>query len=161
MISTRRRLEFASGYIALGMLNEASDELEAIEGVDRLEIEVMKMRAELYVATKQWDLLLAVAREVTRLGRDDQKGWILTAYALRELGRVPEAKAVLFEAEPLLGPTCEVLHYNLACYHCLLGELTEAKRRLALACGLNAEWKDAALNDEDLKNLWDDIAAIR
>lgn len=36
MISTARRIEHATGLLALGLLNEASDELEAIEGADRL-----------------------------------------------------------------------------------------------------------------------------
>ena len=40
MISTARRIEHATGYIAFGLLVEASDELEAIEGPDRLSPEV-------------------------------------------------------------------------------------------------------------------------
>lgn len=122
----------ASGYIELGLLNEASDELEAIEGADRLSSEVMSVRADLYMTAKYWDLRVAVARELARVPSGDEKGWILWAYALRELGRIEEAKAVLLEAEPLHGE-CAVLHYNLACYSCLLGHLDEARRRLATA----------------------------
>jgi cytochrome c-type biogenesis protein CcmH/NrfG len=109
MISTRRRIEFAYGYLALGMLVEASDELEAIEGEDRLSPEVMRIRSDLYTMAKQWDLLLAVSRELARQCPDDEEGWIGWAYALRELNRVPEALAVAREAEPLHGKKCAVL----------------------------------------------------
>ena len=74
--------------------------------------------------------------------------------ALREMKRVPEAKAVLLDAEPIHGKASGVLHYNLACYHCLLGELEETKTRLRRACQLSDEFKTCALEDPDLKALW-------
>lgn len=46
MIPTFRRLEHFAGYLALGLLNEASDELEAIEGRDRLSAGVMSARVQ-------------------------------------------------------------------------------------------------------------------
>lgn len=159
MISTRRHLEFAAGYLELGMVLEASEELEAIEGPDRLLPDVMRVRADLYMQAKQWDLLLAVGRELMRQRADDEKGWVYSAFALRELERVVEAKAILIEAESRHGQTCAVLHYNLACYHCLLGEIPAAKTRLAIACRMSAAWRAAALEDQDLKALWDEIAA--
>jgi hypothetical protein len=160
MISTRRRLEFAMGYIGLGLLVEASEELESITGADRLSAETMRVRAELYLGAKNWELLLAVCRELTRLCPEEERGWIHAAYALRELERIVEAKAVLLEAEPRHGPTSGLLHYNLACYHCLLGELPAAKTQLAIGCRMDASWKKAALDDRDLAALWDQIAAM-
>jgi hypothetical protein len=41
-VATARRLRHATGYLGLGMLNEASDELEAIESEDRLSAEVSR-----------------------------------------------------------------------------------------------------------------------
>lgn len=41
MILTSRRLQYARGYIELGMVNEASDELEAIDWDDRTKPEVL------------------------------------------------------------------------------------------------------------------------
>jgi hypothetical protein len=158
MIPLSRRLEHTAGYIALGMLDEASDELEAVEGADRLSAVVMAARIDLYVAAKNWDLLLAVSRELVRQVPNDDRGWIHAAFALRELNRVAEARAVLLGAEPVHGKVCGLLHYNLACYECLLGETAEAKRRLALACTLDRGLKTTALDDPDLKALRDEIA---
>ena len=156
MIPTSRRLEHAAGYLALGLVNQASDELEAIEGMDRLSAEVMSARVDLYVTAKQWDLLLAVSRELARLRPEDEHGWIHWAYALREMNRVAEAKVVLLEAEPMHGKTCAALHHNLACYACLLGDNEEAKRRVMEACRLGGEWQKTAREDPDLKGLWDE-----
>lgn len=82
-------------------------------------------------------------------------------FALRELQRVEEAKAVLLEAEPIHGKKCALLHYNLACYACLLGDHVEAKKRLRVACKMDKQWKRAALDDDDLKAMWEDIAAMK
>jgi tetratricopeptide (TPR) repeat protein len=160
-IATARHLRQAVGYLSLGMLNEASAELEAIEGEDRLSVEVMAVRADLYMEAKQWDLLIAVTRELNRQRPCFGKGWIFRAFALRELNRVAEAKAVLLEAEPMHGEKCEVLHYNLACYHCLLGKLPEARERLRKACRMDKQWKEAALDDPDLKAIWGDVEAMK
>jgi Tfp pilus assembly protein PilF len=154
--ATKRRVEHASGYFALGLLREASDELEAIEGPDRLSPEVMAVRCDLYMAAKNWDLLLAVARELTRSRPADEKGWIHTGIALRKMNRVAEARAVLLEAEPMHG-ACALLHYNLGCYHCLLGEMDEARERVRRACRMDADFKKAALDDPDLKAIWGDV----
>jgi Flp pilus assembly protein TadD len=137
------------------MLNEASDELESIEGEDRLSAEVMDVRCDLYMEAKDWELLVAVARELARQRPREEKGWINWAYALREQNQVAEAKVVLLEAEPIHGKKCAVLHYNLACYHSLLGELEDAKKRLRRACKMGKAWKEAALDDPDLKALWE------
>lgn len=154
MTPSARHLEYASGYIALGLVNEASDELEAIEGPDRLSADVMRVRVDLYLTAKKWDLLVAVAKELARLRPDDEHGWIYWAYALRELNRVAEAKAVLLEAEPLHGKTCGLLHYNMACYESLLGNLDEARRRLTAAYKFDKGWKEAAEGDSDLSALF-------
>lgn len=160
MISTRRRIESATGYLALGLLTEASDELEAIEGDDRLSPEVMAVRSDLYMEAKQWDLLMAVSRELTRQRPEQIKGWINWAFALRELNRVAEAKTVLLEAVPIHGEKCGLVNYNLACYCCLLGDQAAAKEWLSRACKMDGHWKQAALDDKDLKAMWDDIAKM-
>ena len=161
MTPTQRRLEYTSGYLALGMLNEASDELEKIEGDARMSAEVMELRVDLYHQAKDWELLLAVAKELARLCPKEKQGWISWAYALRELERVKEAQDVLLKSESMHGESSAVLHYNLACYACLLGDMDEAKSRLSTACKMEADFKTSALDDPDLSAMWDDIADLK
>ena len=55
MTSTTRHLQFATGYIDLGMINEASDDLEAIDWDDRIELKVPAMRMDLDFSAKKWE----------------------------------------------------------------------------------------------------------
>ena len=91
---------------------------------------------------------------------NDLRGWICQAFAFRELERVAEAKEVLLRALPLHGEKEALVHYNLACYECLLGNVAAAKERLAIACRMDAQWKQTALDDPDLKSMWNQIAAM-
>jgi tetratricopeptide (TPR) repeat protein len=157
MIPIRRHLEYASGYLTLGMLNEASDELEMIQGDAKLSADVMRLRISLYHQAEHWDLLEAVAMQLTRLSPKEEQGWISWAFATRRLRSLPEAREVLLKAETILGDTCSTLHFNLACYACQLGEMEEAKRRLETACKMHSEYKAIALEDPDLKPMWDKL----
>jgi tetratricopeptide (TPR) repeat protein len=143
------------------MIDAASGELDAIQGEERLSTEVMAARSDLFLAARKWDAVVAVAKVVAVQRPGDGKGWIDWAFALHELQRTAEAKDVLLQAERFLKDTPAVLHYNLACYHCLLGEMTEAKHRLRQACRLDADFKKTALDDPDLKAMRDYIATLK
>ena len=157
MIPTQRRLEYASGYLALGMAREAAAELRAIEPADASSTDVLLLWIALFHETKQWSRLATVAKKAARLNPTADQGWISWAYALRELERVEEAQAVLREAEPQLAESCAVLHYNLACYACLLGDKAEARRRLAQAIELDADYRESARTDPDFTAMRDEL----
>ena len=159
--ATARRLRHAAGFLGLEMLIEASEELEAIQGEDRLSDNVLVVRSELYRQAKQWDLLVAVARELTRRSPVSTQGWLALADALREMNQVAKAKAALLEAEPIHGKKNAVLHFNLGRYCCLLGELDEAGERVRKACTMDAEFKTKALDEPDLRALWGDVKATK
>lgn len=155
---TQLHVRHALGYIGLNLLNEASDEIEAIDFSDRFLPEVLSARLDLALAAKHWNAAIGIGRELTTRQPEREAGWIGRAFALRELQRVAEAKAVLLEAEPLHGCTSAVLSYNLACYDSLLGELPAALQRLHAACRMDRSLKNAALDDPDLQALRDEDA---
>ncbi len=157
MIPTHRRIEYASGYLALGMVREAAAELRAVERADAGRAEVLLLWIALYHETKQWPRLVTVAKRLARLNPSADQGWISWAYALRELERVEEAQTVLREAEPLLAEPCAVLHYNLACYACLLGDREEARRRFLRATELDASFRESARDDPDLAAMREEL----
>ena len=161
MISTLRHLQYASGHIELGMFQEAATELDAIKQSDQRLPAVISVRIDLHMHAKQWDRVITFSHELSRLTPDDDKGWVSHAFALRELERIEEAQSVLLAAEPHLKKPCGLLHYNLACYACLLGNKPEAKRRLLTAFKLDKVWKQEALDDPDLKAIRALIAAMK
>ena len=52
-------------------------------------------------------------------------------------------------------PDEAILHFNLACYHSLLGEFPAAKKHLNRAIKLDERFKVGAVEDDDLVGMWD------
>jgi len=150
---TSRRLRHVLGYVGLEMYPEAAAELDAIAASDQSRPEVRAARVELHMAAGQWNRVLVVAEALARSNPEMAPAWIAWAYALRELNRVAEARAVLLEAEPRHGQTSAVLHYNLACYESLLGDLAGARHRLTVACAMDKRLEVDAAADPDLRAL--------
>jgi hypothetical protein len=63
----------------------------------------------------------------------------------------------VLNAEPKF-PNEAIIKYNLACYFCQLGEIETAKNYLKKAFEIDLNWRTAALEDEDLKPLWESLS---
>ena len=153
MIPTYKHLDYALGYIELGLLPEAREELDRIPAADQPTPAVLGVRVELAMAEEAWDTVVAFAPQVVAADPANERPWIAWAYALRELQRIPEARDVLLRGEPLITEPSVLVDYNLACYYCLLGELPEARRRLDLVIARDPHWKKDARQDPDLAAL--------
>jgi len=153
-ISARARLAYAQGYLALGLAREARRELLLLPPEGRRGLPARKLLVYCAMGLRHWRQVVQMARPITRVDPGYEGAWIALAYALRELNRIGEAREVLLEALPHHQFTCGVLQYNLACYECLLGNLAEARRRLARASKLDGDWEKTARSDPDLKALF-------
>ena len=146
----------ALGYVELGLFLEANEELEKIDPYNRAAPEVLGVRVAIYHGLKKWDLLQVVAQ---RLAEFDVKNvdWVVSyAYATRRVESIEAAKTILLNVEQRF-PNEPVIPYNLACYEAQLKNIEMAKRYLKRAFELNPDWRLQALEDEDLKPLWDSI----
>jgi len=47
-----------------------------------------------------------------------------------------------------------IVHYNLACYECQLGDIAAAKKYLAKTFMLDPKYRIHALEDDDLVPMW-------
>ena len=92
---------------------------------------------------------------------DRVSGWIHKAISLRRAsgGGFENAKALLLEAAKLF-PEDDTVQYNLACYCAQLGQLDAAQEHLdkSYELGDAKQIKLMALDDEDLKPLWEGSA---
>lgn len=158
--STVRHLEYARGYLELGLLTESEAELNAITAADHDTPDVLSLWLELHLAKKQWLPMLDIGRRLTELDPQQPPGWVLWAYALRELHQVETALAILLRGKALHGDKCAIIHYNLACYYCLLGDRPNARIALTTACRMDPSFKATALDDPDLASMRDEIAAM-
>ena len=114
------------------------------------------MRLEIYSALKKWDLMQIVAKRMAVYGPDEPQWTVSWAYATRRTDSIEAARLILINAIDRL-PNVAIFHYNLACYECQLGDLGLAKARLKRAFELEQGFRALALDDEDLRPLWESL----
>ena len=153
----QRHLTAAEGYAALGMYLDANAELEEIDAEVRHVAEVLTVRVAIYEGLEKWELMGTVAGRLAAHDPDNAQWAISLAYATRRAQSIEAAKVILLEAVER-HPKEPMLHFNLACYECQLGELEVAKARLAHALKLAPKCQLMALGDHDLAPPWDSLA---
>ena len=137
------------------MFDDAALVLEEIAPEDKNRNEVLGARVNLYMVAREWDMAAAVA---SHLVKDDPgtPGWrISLAYALRRTESVEEAEVILLRAQAIHPKVAK-----LACYASVTSRMEEAKERLRHAIDLDKDIRLLALDDEDLKPLWDSIGGL-
>ena len=147
-------VDAASGWIGLGNLQSARDELKQISPEIQNHPAVLMVQSELLFAAEDWESLLPLTEKL--LGQFPKLDflWINRSYALHELKRTQAAFDALRPAAKKF-PKRWLIRYNLACYCSQLGELEEAMNWLqkAIALAGKKEIKAMALDDSDLKPL--------
>ncbi len=147
----------AQGYFELGMFEDAANELESLDPEQRGSPRVIAFRVAIYSALKRWTLAEVAARHMVKVDPDQVTWWIQWAYATRRCRSIDEAKAILLDGE-VRHPKEALIKYNLGCYACQLGDLEEARARVAAAIALDGKFRAMALDEPDLEPLWKDIA---
>ncbi|GAB1489994.1 hypothetical protein MASR2M8_24510 [Opitutaceae bacterium] len=146
------RLSHAQGYLQLGMVNEAAAELGQIPASERDRTEVLTLRAAVLQEQGRWRALRLAAAELVRREPAEPASWITWAFATRRSRSIIEAEHILLEAE-IRHPTEPTIQFNLGCYACLRGDLSEAQRRVRRAIALDRGFREHALADADLEAL--------
>lgn len=155
----RKRLTYALGYIELSMLREARAELARLSDDERRAPEAMAVLVELAMAEDDWRQVIRLAPQVAKVAPGVERPWIAWAYALREVGKIAEAREVLLQGAAVIEGASVLVDYNLACYDCLLGNPEEARRRLARVFKREPGWREQAKDDPDLSEMdWGNIA---
>ena len=156
----QRHVLASSGYLELGMFDAAALVLEEIAPEDKNRTEVLGMRVQLYMAAKKWDMAAAVASHLVKVEPENEVWWISLAYSVRRVEGVEKAEAILLRAQSI-HPKVAMIAFSLACYASVTGRMEEAKERLRHAIDLDKDFRRLALDDEDLKPLWDWIAGLK
>jgi Flp pilus assembly protein TadD len=141
------------------MFDSAAQVLEEIAPEDKSRNEVLGARVVLYMAAKKWDMAAAIASHLVKVDPETAGWWISLAYAVRRSESIEEAEAILLRAQAL-HPKVAMIAFNLACYASVTGRMKEAKEHLRRAIKLDKDIRGLALDDEDLKPLWDWIAGL-
>jgi tetratricopeptide (TPR) repeat protein len=152
----RQHCQAAAGYVELGMFLEANTELDKIDPFNRAAPEVLAVRLAIYRGLGKWELMQEIAQRLADFHPDDIQWTISLAYAIRRADSIQAARDVLLNAERKF-PKEAAIKYNLACYFCQTGDIQNAKNYLKEAFEIDLNWRMAALEDEDLKLLWESL----
>ena len=149
-----RLLVAAQGFLELGLPLEANNEIESMSAEVRHLPEVLEVRVGIYRKMEKWELMQTVAKSLALHDPDEAQFTIWWAYATRRADSLDAARLILVNAVERL-PEVPIFLFNLACYEAQLGDIERAKKHLQHAIELRGELRRAALEDEDLKPLWD------
>jgi Flp pilus assembly protein TadD len=155
----QRRVLASSGYLELGMMDDAALALDEIAPADQTRIEVLAARLALYMAARKWRLAAALASHLVKVMPENASWWIQLAYAVRRSETIEKAEAILLEAR-VIHPRNVMIMLNLASYASVIGRTEEAKIRLRNAIDLDEGVRRLALDVEDLRPLWDWIGGL-
>jgi tetratricopeptide (TPR) repeat protein len=143
----------SSGYVELGMLDDAAMVLEEIAPEDKTRNEVLGARVVLYTAAQKWDMAEAIASHLVKVDPNNEAWWIHLAYSVRRIEGVEKAEAILLRAMAI-HPKIAMIAFHLACCASVMGRIEEAKDRLRQAIKLDEDIRLLALDDQDLRPLW-------
>ena len=102
----------------------------------------------------------AVASHLVKVEPENEAWWINLAYSVRRSEGIQQAEAILQRAQAI-HPKVAMIAFNLACYASVTGRMEDAKERLRDAIELDKDVRKLALDDEDLRPLWDWIAGLK
>jgi len=111
---------------------------------------------KIYRGLEKWELMQVVSQKLAEFEPDNLQWTISLAYATRRTYSIDVAMEILLNAEAKF-PGEAAIPYNVACYYCQLKQFEKAKRYLKKAFEIDLDWRKAALEDEDLRSLWDSL----
>lgn len=151
-------LNAAQGWLELGNPAEARAEWTRVSETFQSRPEVIETLWRILAAEKRWEDALAAAQRLIVVSPSSHHGWINQSYSLHELRRTQEALDKLLRVANRFQDIGTV-PYNLACYHCQLGDLDAARLWIQKAVKVQGRERvrEMALSDHDLKPLWTEL----
>lgn len=112
---------------------------------------------ELLLATQMmlqhWQPAAITAKELSKINQKEKSYFVHAAYCLHETGDTLAALRHLLSGPKALNAD-PLYHYNLACYHAVLGNLKDARTCLKKSFQLDPELEKTAPEDKDLQPLY-------
>lgn len=144
-----RTLRAASGWLELGLADEALAELRDLPTHHQTRQEALELRLHAEMECESWNPAADTARLLCLKEPSEPEFFIHAAFCLHETGDTLAACNWLLRGPKTLFemPT---FHYNLACYLWVLGEGERARDHLSQAFDLDDSLRADALLDRDL-----------
>ena len=156
MIDPQNKMKIlaAQGYLEIGMVEDALREMEALPENEKTSNECLSVYLEIFRETGEWDRMEKTAQRLCQTDKQNVKRWLDCAFARYHLDSVESARETLLAATERF-PDEALVHFQLACCECQLGNIAEAKKHLNQSKKLCPVCRVLALTDEgDLDPIW-------
>lgn len=144
-----KTLHAATGWLELGIADEALFELESLPYEVRHQREVLELKLSAQMINQSWNSAADTARLLCLKVADEPVFFLRAAFCLHETGDTLAACNWLLRGPKTLFEMA-IFHYNLACYLWTLGEANRARSHLQQAITLDESFLQAAREDRDL-----------
>jgi len=145
-------LEAAEGYLQLQMAEEALVELRNLPHHEQQGERYKELLLATQMMLKHWQPAAETAKQLCEINSTESSYFIHAAFCLHETGDTISA-LIHLQSGPKTLLSDPLYHYNIACYHCVLGNLSEAKEFLEKSFQLDPSLKLTAVTDKDLTRL--------
>lgn len=145
-------LRAASGWLDLGLADEALVELDALPFELQTDREVLELKLGAEMSQQSWNPASETARLLCLQDSDEPMFFIWAAFCLHETGDTLAACNWLLRGPKSLFDMA-IFHYNLACYLWTLGEANRARSHLKQAISMDESFREAARDDRDLAGI--------
>lgn len=146
-------LEAAEGYLQLEMAEDAFVELRNMPTSEQDSERYKELLLATQMMLEQWDPAATTALELCLINAKEKSYFIHAAFCLHETGDTLAALRQLLQGPKVL-LSDPLYHYNLACYHAVLGNLADARNCLDESFQLDPDLEKTAKDDNDLRNLF-------
>jgi hypothetical protein len=147
-----RTLQAASGWLELGLADEALAELATLPAEARGHRVALEMTLAAQMSKQAWNSAADTARLLCLKAADEPLFFLRAAYCLHETGDTLAACNWLLRGpKALLGMA--VFHYNIACYLWTLGHGSRARSHLEQAITMDHSLRETARTDRDLAGI--------
>lgn len=147
-----RVLRAASGWLELGLADEALYELGELTAEEQAERDALELKLVAQMESRFWNAASDTARLLCVKVAHEPSFFLRAAYCLHETGDTAEARNWLLRGPKALYEM-PVFHYNLACYLWTLGDGERARVHLDEAIRMDESFLEAAREDEDLRGM--------
>lgn len=144
-----KTLESATGWLELGLAEEALAELASLPHEARNQRAALELKLAAQMVSQSWNSAADTARLLCLKAADEPVFFLRAAFCLHETGDTLAACNWLLRGPRTLFEM-PISHYNLACYLWTLGDASRARLHLRRAITMDESFREEARNDRDL-----------
>jgi len=145
-------LQAATGWLELGLADEALLELASLSAEDRSGRDALELTLAAQMVSQSWNSASDTARLLCLKASHEPMFFLRAAFCLHETGDTLAACNWLLRGPKSLFEMA-IFHYNLACYLWTLGEGNRARSHLKQAITMDGSFLEAARDDRDLAGI--------